>query len=145
MYMRSNLTKSLPHVLTTGSYVPVCVTFHYALQISRMPAGLNIWYWMQVWGIIDQKVGPYIRQVSFLNTALRFGQRWFLSTGRPWPCICFKQDVTHQICCSSAAHNKSELQPAMAYDWWRCEFKHNLVMGNQCVLQYLMQRGMQGA
>ncbi|KAL0051302.1 hypothetical protein WJX82_005382 [Trebouxia sp. C0006] len=40
-------------------------------------------YHSMVWGIIDQKVGPYIRQVSFLNTALRFGQRWFLSTGRP--------------------------------------------------------------
>ncbi|DBA71096.1 hypothetical protein WJX79_005075 [Trebouxia sp. C0005] len=40
-------------------------------------------YHSMVWGIIDQKVGPYIRQVSFLNTALRFGQRWFLSMGRP--------------------------------------------------------------
>ncbi|DBB00089.1 hypothetical protein WJX77_010537 [Trebouxia sp. C0004] len=40
-------------------------------------------YHSMVWGIIDKKVGPYIRQVSFLNTALRFGQRWFLSMGRP--------------------------------------------------------------
>ena len=38
---------------------------------------------MQVWSIIDQKVGPYIRQVSVLNTALGYGQRWFLSMGRP--------------------------------------------------------------
>ena len=46
------------------------------------PADIGWTMVLQVWSLIDQKVGPWVRRVPILQTALSYAQRWFLSVGR---------------------------------------------------------------
>lgn len=69
--------------LQTG-FSSKCTHTSLLLADCRLIAPANIGWTvaLQVWSLIDQKVGPWVRRVPMLQTALSYAQRWFLSVGR---------------------------------------------------------------